>query len=183
MGIVSLFVSDQAKIDELLAIIGEEKITGFQLKDAFDSSSDLLEVKRIIQAKINHNRFITEGHGDDKEFELNDEENKDDGEKKEVDILANDVEQLLKDIGFGETIEKLKENDIADPEIFFALTEDEIIAQLEIKTEGKKLMFKKKIKKLKEENEKKKADAEAKKIKLRNGESFELLQKKSSVRF
>lgn len=65
LSIVSLFVSDQSKIEDLLTVIGDEKITGFQLKDAFDSSSNLLEVKRIIQAKVNHNRFILEGLGED----------------------------------------------------------------------------------------------------------------------
>jgi hypothetical protein len=54
---------------------------------------------------------------------------------------------------------------------------------LELKTEGKKRLFKKKFKKVLEDHEKKKADLEAQKMKIRNGESFELLQKRSSLLF
>lgn len=64
-------------------------------------------------------------------------------------------------MGFCDYVAKLTEHDISDPEIFFGLTEDEIIGFLELKTEGKKQTFKKKFQKVKDEHEKKKAEAEA----------------------
>lgn len=67
---------------------------------------------------------------------------------------------MLKSIGLTENIPKLKECEIAEPEIFFELTDDIIITCLDIKTEGKKFRFKEKMKEIKEKHEKAKAKKE-----------------------
>ena len=54
---------------------------------------------------------------------------------------------------------------------------------LEVKTEGKKHLFKKKLKQVKADFEKKQAEEEELRAKERLGESFELLQKHSSIVF
>lgn len=41
---------------------------------------------------------------------------------------------MLKSIGLHDCIPKLKENEISDPEIFFELTDDDLIGLLDIKT-------------------------------------------------
>lgn len=89
----------------------------------------------------------------------------------------------MKDIGFEEFIPKLAEHDIADPEIFFGLSDDDIISNFDIKIEGKKYRFKRKMKELKEKHEKKLAEIEEEKMRWRNGESFELLKKRSTLVF
>jgi hypothetical protein len=41
------------EVESILEIIGEEKITGFQLIDIFDQNKDLAVVKRKLAAKVN----------------------------------------------------------------------------------------------------------------------------------
>lgn len=60
---------------------------------------------------------------------------------------------------------------------------DEVVDALEIKSQGKKHLFKKKLHKVKDDFEKKVAEEEEQKLRMRLGESFELLQKRSSVVF
>ncbi len=57
-------------------------------------------------------------------------------------------------MGFQESIPKLKEHDIADPEIFYSLADDKIFTLLDIKTEGKKFRLSEKIKEIKAKHEK-----------------------------
>ena len=90
---------------------------------------------------------------------------------------------MLKSIALADTIPKLKECEISDPEVFFELSEDTIITCLDIKTEGKKFKFKEKMKEIKEKHEKAKAKKEHDEILEIVGETFELLQKKSTIVF
>lgn len=93
----------------------------------------------------------------------------------------------MTDIGFGDFIPKLKEHQIDEPEVFFNLSEDTMIELLEIKTEGKKFRLKKALTKIKADHDKKLAEIEEEKIKRKMGliglETFESLQKKSSVTY
>lgn len=111
-----------------------------------------------------------------------DEDEKKEEEKKK-DFPQENIEKMFKSIGLTENIPKLKENEIADPEVFFELSEDTIITCLDIKTEGKKYKFKEKMKEIKEKHEKSKAKKEQEDIMEVVGETFELLQKKSSIIF
>ena len=62
---------------------------------------------------------------------------------------CDDVEGLLKSLGLKESIDKLSEHDIKDPEIFYELGDSTIFSLLGIKTEGKKHMLSEKIKEVK----------------------------------
>eukprot|EP00347_Sterkiella_histriomuscorum_P005490 403356416 len=184
--IVSQFVKDDSEAKEFVEMIGEEQITGWQLIDIFDANRDLDVVKLKLYNKIQHNQAIAQGQLKE---EIEDEE--DNGpniksatsseEKAKEELLSNNVETFLKQFGFEDCIPKLEEHDIADPEVFFGLTEDEMITNLGITKEGRKYKFKRQIKELKEQLEKKKAEREEQKMKRRTGETFELLQKRSSV--
>mmetsp|Transcript_8419 Transcript_8419/g.6280 ORF Transcript_8419/g.6280 Transcript_8419/m.6280 type:complete len:87 (-) Transcript_8419:6-266(-) len=61
---------------------------------------------------------------------------------------------MLKSIGLKEVIPKLKEKDLTEAEVFFELDVGDLISALDIKTEGKKLKFKEKLKEVKERHEK-----------------------------
>lgn len=61
---------------------------------------------------------------------------------------------MLKGLGLSESIPKLKEKEIGEPEVFFELGADALIGILDIKTEGKKFRFKEKIKEIMEKHEK-----------------------------
>ena len=77
---------------------------------------------------------------------------------------------------------KLKEHEIADNDTFFELTDDKMIELLEIKTEGKKMRFKDKIKEVRDKHEKDLAKKEAAKdVEASKPQTFELLQKKSTI--
>ena len=83
-----------------------------------------------------------------------------------------------------ESLPKLKEHEIADNDTFFELTDDKMIELLEIKTEGKKMRFKDKIKEVRDKHEKELAKKEAAKDnELATPQNFELLQKKSTIVF
>ncbi len=91
---------------------------------------------------------------------------------------------MLRSLGFIDSIPKLKENEIHEPEIFFELDEGKMIELLDIKTEGKKHRFKDKIKQVKEKHEKEKAKKLlAEEMSEIVSETFEKLQKKATIVF
>jgi hypothetical protein len=104
-------------------------------------------------------------------------------EDKKKEVPKDDIEAMLKSIGLTECIPKLKEKEIGNPEIFFELGVDEIIGALDIKTVGKKYLFKEKMKDIKEKHEKAIAKKEEEAMSEIVGETFEVLQKKSSIIF
>lgn len=177
--LISTYVSDNTEVENVVDLIGEEQITGYQIKDILDNNKDLDIIKLKLYNKIKHNNLIKEG-----QLKEEIEEETEDKEKKiKEDLLHHSVETFLKEINFEDCIPKLAEHDISDPEIFFGLTEDEMITHLDIQKEGRKYRFKKMLKEIKEKHDKKKAEKEEEKIKRRTGESFELLQKRSTLRF
>ena len=91
---------------------------------------------------------------------------------------------MLRSLSFLDSIPKLKEHEILEPEVFFELEPDKLIELLEIKTEGKKHRFKEKIKQVKEKHEKAKAKRElAEDMSEIVSETFEKLQKKATIQF
>ena len=133
-------------------------------------------IKKKLQHKITQNSLIMKGHIKEEE----DDDKKEDETKK--DFPQENIEKLLKSIGLAENVPKLKECEIAEPEVFFELSEDTIIGCLDIKTEGKKYRFKEKLKEVKDKHEKAKAKKEEEMSEI-VGETFEQLQKKASVIF
>ena len=136
------------EIENILEIIGEEKITGYQLMDIFEQNKDLAVVKRKLSAKVDQNELLAKGLAKEKQFG---DENKEDTSEK---YPTDDVEGVLKSLGLQESIPKLKEHEIASPEIFYSLKDEKIFSLLEIKTEGKKFRFSEKIKEIKAKHEK-----------------------------
>ena len=176
----------QKETDEILDIIGEGQLTGYQLKDIFDEGKSLAQIKKKLTNKVIENNLIFKGLAKDKQAEKDEDEEDKEGQKKELPQV--NPEQILKQLALSDCIPKLKEHEIADTETFYELTDDKMIELLEIKTEGKKMRFKEKIKEIKEKHEKeiekKKREQEEKESEaLMVGEKFELLQKKSTISF
>ena len=170
-------------MEEILDIVGEDQITGYQLRDIFDDNKVMAKIKRKLVDKVAQNVLIHKGLAKDKEAEKEEGPEEDEAKKKK-DVPQVNIEQILKGLGLSETIPKLKEHEIAELETFFELTDDKMIELLEIKTEGKKMRFKDKIKEIKDIHEKEKAKKEAAKddvIEVVAAEKFELLQKKSTI--
>ena len=136
------------EVENILEIIGEENITGYQLMDIFDQNKDLTVVKRKLTDKVVQNELLAKGLAKEKQFG---EEEKEDTSKKHP---TDDVEGVLKSLGLQECIPKLKEHEISSPDIFYSLKDDRLFTLLEIKTAGKKFRFSEKIKEIKEKHEK-----------------------------
>ena len=77
----------------------------------------------------------------------------------------------------------MKEKEINDPEIFFELGADALVGILEIKTEGKKYKFKKKMEEIVKKHEKAQAKKEQDDMSEVVDGAFEALQKKVSIIF
>ena len=67
------------EMEELLDIVGEEQITGYQLKDIFDENKVMATVKRKLVDKVAQNTLISKGLVKDSEAE---KEEKEDSTKK-----------------------------------------------------------------------------------------------------
>ncbi len=163
-----------------MEIIGDEEITGWQIYDVLDTTRDFEQIKNKLIFLSNHNELIRTG---ELQPEIKVEEEPKDKKKP---LPHEDVAKLLTDLGFGDFVPKLKEHEIESPELFFELDDDTVISLLEIKTEGKKFRYKQKMKQVKDDHEKRLAELEEEKQKKLLGgynESFELLQRKSTVRF
>lgn len=174
--IISHFLTSDKDINEILDLIGEEHITGYQLRDVFDEHKNFNVIKKKLEKIITENQLVKAGIMKEKEEEKEED-------KKKKDIPQEDIEKMLKSLGLNDCIPKLKEKEINDPEIFFELGADSLIGILEITTEGKKYRFKEKMKEVVEKHEKAKAKKEQEDIAEIVGEAFENLQKKVSVIF
>lgn len=83
-------------VDKILDLLGEEKITGFQLRDIFDQNKNLSVVKRKLEAKVNENEMLARGLLKEKSFG---DDYKEDLAKK---YPSDDVEGLLKSLRLDE---------------------------------------------------------------------------------
>lgn len=71
------------EMDEILHIVGEEHITGYQMRDIFDENKKINVVKRKIKNKVAQNNMIYKGIIKDEAPEGNDL--KDEIEEKSID--------------------------------------------------------------------------------------------------
>ncbi len=54
-------MTETKDIEEILDLIGEEKITGFQILDVFDENKNFNEIKKKLDHKIVSNEAILKG--------------------------------------------------------------------------------------------------------------------------
>ncbi len=59
--VISQFMTESKDIEEILDLVGEEKITGFQILDVFDENKNFNEIKRKLDHKIVSNEAILKG--------------------------------------------------------------------------------------------------------------------------
>lgn len=182
--IVIHYLSDPNDIEEVLDLIGEQQITGWQLRDIFDENKNYNVIKKKLQSKILQNQLIMRGVVKEEELDEQEEKKKKElEERKKKELPHENIEKMLKDIGFAQCILKLKEAEITDPEIFFDLDEGTVLSCLGIETEGKKFRFKEKLKEIKEKHEKAMSKKEQEEVSEVVGETFEKLQKQVTVVF
>ena len=189
--IIRRFVQNEVQQEELVECVEEESITGFILKDILTRHFNFDKVKTAIQQKVKEGkdignsvialRLIEEQDSKAQEIIKNQEKETEEERKKRIGFPSDNIEQLIKDAGFEESLEKFKEAKV-DDETFWSFIEVEykpptrdgdkkvqkpspakLEAVLEMKSYGKRLRFMKKLgqikmahlKKAYEENEEK----------------------------
>lgn len=53
-----LAIDPEREMQEILDIVGDEQITGYQLLDIFDENKDLAVVKRKLKHTVEQNRLV-----------------------------------------------------------------------------------------------------------------------------
>ncbi len=151
--IASIFLSNPKQIDELVNSVPEDVLTGYHLRDIFDSTKKPNEIRRKIYDTILFNKRFPKTLEISKQIVKSDE-NKEEEEKKKKPQIDFDLTKFFTDLGALDCINKLQKQDLNDPELFFKVTVDQIEACLELKPEGKKVRIMKKIKEVKEKFDK-----------------------------
>lgn len=101
-GMVQIFVSDEKIVDALTELIPENVLTGFHLKDIFDSSKKLNDLKKLVYDTVLFNKRFPKSLEIDKAITT---EREDKDKKKE--IIDFDLVAFFKDQGCLDCINKL----------------------------------------------------------------------------
>jgi len=174
--ILRKFIINEAYVEELVNMCGNEVLTGHILTDACTHNLELEGIKKDIKTAVEEAQQFDHPHAltinmihTEKELEdlaKMDKPETEDEKKKRVGYPDTDIEQLLKDLDHEKAIEKLKEHEI-NAELFWALPEGEMNDMLGI-TEvfGDRKKFHEKIAQIKKDwNEKKEKEyKESKKV-------------------
>ena len=147
-GMANVFLADPKAVDELVNNVPEDIITGFHLKDIFDTSKSKTELRRKLYDSILFNKRFP------KSLEISKQIVKKEDEKKDEKKIEFDITKFFTDMGALDCINKLQKQDLNDPELFFKVEIGTIESTLDLKPEGKKLRIMKKIKELREKYEK-----------------------------
>ena len=146
---IQKFVKNEDIINNLIAAIPENSLTGFQLNDILIenySEQQLIDaIKNRLkktQDRIKKSLDPRLASNSDDEAELKKEETEEEKEKR-YGQPKQDVEALFKEVGAEKSLEKLKEHKINDY-LFWTVEEKELDEKLEIEVFGiKKKLFKK----------------------------------------
>jgi hypothetical protein len=119
-------------------------LTGFHLKDIFDSAKTQAEIKKKLYEVILFNKRFPKSLQVSKMI-VKDKKEKDEKKKGIIDL---DLTKFFKDNDAADCINKLQKQDLFDPEIFLKIDMGELEGVLELKPEGKKHKITKKIKEM-----------------------------------
>jgi hypothetical protein len=126
-------------------------LTGFHLKDIFDSTNKMNDIKKQIYDVILFNKRFPKSLEISKAI-VKEEETKE--EKKNNIVSDFNLEKFVKDNNIPDAIKKLEKADLFDQTLFFKIDIGVLESTLDIKPEGKKHKIMKKIKELREKFEK-----------------------------
>ena len=160
-----VFLKDEALLDELVNSIPEGLLTGFHLKDIFDTTKKLSEIKIKIYDTILFNKRFPKTleisrappapKTDNEEQESGPDGEMGSARKKLKDSKIDfDLTKFFTDLQATDCINKLQKQDLNDPELFFKVDIGTIESTLDLKPQGKKMKVMAKIKELREKFEK-----------------------------
>ena len=128
-------------------MIPEEVMSGFHLKDIFDKTNNFIELKKKIYDQILDNkRFpksqeIVMKHGKETK-------------KDESSMINFDLFKFCQDNNSVDCYKALQKEDLHDAEILFKIDMGVVEKALDLKVEGKKVLFMQKLKEMREKFEK-----------------------------
>lgn len=158
-----IFLKEESLVNELVNSVPEDMLTGFHLRDIFDSTLKLPEIKtKIYDTVLFNKRFprTLEISRDPPAPKVEDEDGPDHegvqgsarkGKKSKIDF---DLVKFFTDLNATDCINKLQKQDLNDSELFFKLDIGVIESTLDLKPQGKKMKIMAKIKELREKFEK-----------------------------
>lgn len=103
-GMASVFLSDSKALEELLSNVPEDTITGFHLKDIFDTSKSKTELRRKLYDCILFNKRFPKSLEISKQFNKEKEEEKKDDKNKKIEF---DLTKFFSDLNALDCINKL----------------------------------------------------------------------------
>merc|ERR1711959_598847 len=137
-------------------MIDSDTLSGFQLKDICTNNFGFDEIKSAVTIAIAQtNKFENPNAATLNEIkEVEEEEEEDEDKKKErIGFPTYNMEELLKEVGLGDKMEKINECEI-DAELFWELTDDVLKDTLEIKLHGQRKQLLERMEEIKQEHEK-----------------------------
>ena len=158
--VIQNYVRNPQQIEQLVKEIPEKSVTGFQLQDIFDVNHSLEAVYKSFKERLAVSEEIGKGvyymlqKENEEDIKKKDKEKKDkDFEKrKEKSVPKFEIEILLKELGLEDRIDKLKEHDLLDPQIFWKLEESKFENLIEIKVFGVRKRLMKRIEQIKKQH-------------------------------
>jgi uncharacterized protein (DUF849 family) len=118
-------------------------VTGHQLRDIFDSTKKVAEIKRKIYDTILFNKRFPKTLAVN--FLNTAEDKKDVEEETKAKALRFDLVKFFNDVGAPECINKLQKQDLLDAQLFFKMDFGALEGILELKPEGKKIRVTQKL--------------------------------------
>lgn len=120
------FVKNDELLEELVEMIENDTLSGFQLKDICTNNYGFESIKSAIKIAVaqtnlyeNPNAATLNEIKEEEESEEEDEDKK----KERIGFPSHSIEDLLKEVGLEDKMDKIKECKI-DAELFWELTDD-----------------------------------------------------------
>lgn len=143
----------ERQVDELVAQVPDNVLTGFQLKDILEAAKSRHEIKsRVYEALLFNKRFPKSLLHDFTKPDSPSEDPEEEVAKKKAQDF--DLAKFLADVGAPECIVKLQKQDLLDAELFFRTEMGTLEGFLELKPEGKKMRVTKRIQEFKDKYDK-----------------------------
>jgi len=152
----AIFLDKASELEELVNQVPEDVITGFHLRDIFDTTKKYSEIRTKLYDCIMFNKRFPKTVSNQFLSLYGDRLVKTKEEEEEVakPKINFDLEKFFKDAGAPECIVKLQKQDLLDPILFFKIEVGALEGILELKPEGKKRRVMKKVKEVREKFEK-----------------------------
>jgi hypothetical protein len=142
--ILRKFVKNEDKFKEIMELMDEECMSGFQLRDILSSNNDFESIKSSIKEQVLFNKYFNDMSSmmgifilAEKQTLIIEEEKQRELEKSKPMPPSYDIKTLLKENDLEEAYKKVEENNV-DTEAFWELDDGKIKEVLGVEAFGKR---------------------------------------------